>query len=146
MVANRGTRPPAGDGILTGNEVDRLTAATAEGLSMDSRQFCDEDLGYVIGWARLARINSAILNLVLGGRLLPVGIRGGAVVTVGVDVVLTPAEAVEYRAELERVMAGWELQFPLKFKLSIDGDDGDLDLVLGGQEKAAVRLGASRRP
>jgi hypothetical protein len=91
-----------------------------------------------VDWARGVRIGIGLLDLVLDGQILPVGLKcKDAISFLPVDLELSKTEATTYRKALEQIQAGWTWTPAPRFRLSRAGDIG---FILAVPEKASLRL------
>ena len=125
-------------GFLSETERHSVICAASHGIAMGSPPFSAHDLSELVDWARGARRNPAVLELVLGGKVLPLGRTvdngfGYGTVTNS----LSRAEAKTYRRKLARLQAGWKRTPPAKLRMK---GDTDLTYLLNKPEIESMRL------
>lgn len=121
---------------LSTEETDRLIMATGYGMAPEP--ISELDVDPVFEWARSTLIGASLLDLVLDGSTIPVGIKSpGEPGFRTIDGTLSEADAEEYRSELAKIQVGWT--WTPSWKYSVSGN-GDLTLILSEQEKASLGL------
>jgi hypothetical protein len=122
--------------LLAPGEEKKLILATATGL--EPAPFSEHNLDPVFQWARGVRSGQYVLDLVLGGHLLPVGIdNDGEIIFRTVEGTPSATAAEEYQRALQ------EIELP-KRAGSPDGTEQDAatdaGVLLSDAEEARLRL------
>ncbi len=124
--------------FVTESECRKLNVAASYRMATSSQPCSGQVAKRLARWARRARIGSTMLDLVLSGKLLPMGVTTDGEIGFGVVVgELSRAEAKAYRAELAQIQGRWKWTPPLTFRIS--GNE-DLAFILAEPEKNSLRL------